>query len=175
MFQLNAPSPSGWDQIFNNVINIQQIFKDDGVQVAIVFFGKGLPMLLKTNTAYAERLKQAADKGVILAACQNSMRVQKVKSEDIFPFSTEVDSGVAELVRKQEAGWTYIKGGEQARFQIRCLPCLDSCLQNDGIPWALNGVFFRLPALWRTHIDGARYLGEGANLYRRLRSLLPTH
>ena len=82
------------------------------MQVEIVFFGKGLPMLLKTNTAYAERLKQAADKGVILAACQNSMRVQKVKSEDIFPFSTEVDSGVAELVRRQEAGWTYIKGGE---------------------------------------------------------------
>ena len=112
VFQLNAPSPSGWDQIFNNVNNIQQIFKADGVQVEIVFFGKGLPMLLKTNAAYAERLKQAADKGVILAACQNSMRTQNVKSEDIFPFSTEVDSGVAELVRKQEAGWTYIKGGE---------------------------------------------------------------
>jgi intracellular sulfur oxidation DsrE/DsrF family protein len=112
VFELNAPSPSGWDQIFNNVNNIQQIFKDDGVQVEIVFFGKGLPMLLKTNAAYAERLKQAADNGVILAACQNSMRAQKVKSEDIFPFSTEVDSGVAELVRKQEAGWVYIKGGE---------------------------------------------------------------
>jgi len=112
VFQLNAPAPSGWDQIFNNVLNIQQIFKADGVQVEIVFFGKGLPMLLKTNAAYAERLKQAADKGVILAACQNSMRVQNVKSEDLFPFSTEVDSGVAELVRKQEAGWVYIKGGE---------------------------------------------------------------
>ncbi|MGA2714250.1 MAG: DsrE family protein [Bryobacteraceae bacterium] len=112
VFQLNAPAPSGWDQIFNNVINIQRAFKEDGVQVEIVFFGNGLPMLLKTNTAYAQRLKEAADKGVILAACQNSMRVRKVKSEDLFPFATEVDSGVAELVRKQEAGWAYIRGGE---------------------------------------------------------------
>lgn len=112
VFQLNAPSPSGWDQIFNNVLNVEQIFKAEGVQVEIVFFGKGLPMLLKTNTAYAQRLKEAADRGVILAACQNSMRTQNVKSEDIFAFSTEVDSGVAELIRKQEAGWSYIKGGE---------------------------------------------------------------
>jgi intracellular sulfur oxidation DsrE/DsrF family protein len=28
------------------------------------------------------------------------MRALKVKPEDLFPFSTEVDSGVSELVRK---------------------------------------------------------------------------
>jgi intracellular sulfur oxidation DsrE/DsrF family protein len=112
VFQLNAPEPSGWDQLFHNVENVQKIFGAEGVQVEIVFFGKGLPMLLKKNTAYAERLKEAADKGVVLAACQNTMRAMKVKSEDLFPFSTEVDSGVAELVRKQEAGFSYIKGGE---------------------------------------------------------------
>jgi uncharacterized protein len=112
VFELNAPAPSGWDQIFNNVRNLQQIFGKDGVQVEVVFLGKGLTMLLKTNADYAERLKEAADKGVVLAACQNTMRNMKVKSEDLFPFSTEVDSGVAELVRKQEAGYSYIKGGE---------------------------------------------------------------
>lgn len=112
VFELNAPSPSGWDQLFNNVRNVQKIFGPEGVQVEIVFFGKGLTMLLKSNDAYAERLKEAADKGVVLAACQNTMRAMKIKSEDLFPFSTEVDSGVAELVRKQEAGFSYIKGGE---------------------------------------------------------------
>ena len=112
VFELNAPAPSGWDQLFHNVENVQKIFAADGVQVEIVFFGKGLTMLLKKNEEYATRLKEAADKGVILAACQNTMRAMKVKSEDLFPFATEVDSGVAELVRKQEAGFSYIKGGE---------------------------------------------------------------
>jgi len=111
VFQLNAPAPSGWDQIFLNVENLRKVFGAD-LQVEIVFFGKGLPMLLKTNAAYAERLKQAADKGVVLAACQNTMRMMKVTAEDLFPFATPVDSGVAELVRKQEAGFAYIKGGE---------------------------------------------------------------
>jgi intracellular sulfur oxidation DsrE/DsrF family protein len=31
-----------------------------------------------------------------------------VKSEDLFPFAGEVDSGIAEIIRKQEAGWAYI-------------------------------------------------------------------
>jgi uncharacterized protein len=68
--------------------------------------------LLKKSTEYAQRLKEASDKGVVLAACQNSMRAAKVTTEDLFPFAAQVDSGVAELVRKQEAGWSYIKGGE---------------------------------------------------------------
>lgn len=112
VFELNAPAPSGWDQLFHNVENIQKIFGAEGVQVEVVFFGKGLTMLLKKNTEYADRLKEAADKGVNLAACQNSMRAMNVKTEDLFPFASQVDSGVAELVRKQEAGWSYIKGGE---------------------------------------------------------------
>lgn len=112
VFELNAPKPSGWDQIFNNVRNVQEVFAKDGVQIEVVFFGKGLTMLLKNNDEYAARLKAAADKGVIIAACQNTMRNMKLTTEDIFPFATQVDSGVAELVRKQEAGWIYIKGGE---------------------------------------------------------------
>jgi|SRR5581483_8536407 len=112
VFELNAPAPSGWDQLFHNVENVQKIFAADGVQVEIVFFGKGLRMLLKDNAEYAERLKEAAGKGVILAACQNTMRNMKITGADLFPFATQVDSGVAELVRKQEAGWIYIKGGE---------------------------------------------------------------
>lgn len=112
VFELNAPAPSGWDQLFHNVDNVQKIFGGEGVQVEVVFFGKGLTMLLKNNAAYADRLKEEAGKGVILAACQNTMRAMKIKTEDLFPFATQVDSGVAELVRKQEAGYSYIKGGE---------------------------------------------------------------
>ena len=30
------------------------------------------------------------------------MKMRNVKSEDLFPFAGEVDSGIAEIVRKQE-------------------------------------------------------------------------
>lgn len=112
VFQMNVASTDSWNQLLGNIRNAQTAFQKDGLQVEVVFYGKGLTALLKTNTEYEERLKQAAAGGVILAACQNTMRLRNIRSQDIFPFSTEVDSGVAELVRKQESGWAYIRAGE---------------------------------------------------------------
>lgn len=108
VFQMTEPEGDAWDSLVSHVNNIRSALAKDGVQVEVVFFGNGLDMLLKKNTGYEERLKQLADNGVTLAACQNAMRFKKVTTEDLFPFATQVDSGVAELTRKQKAGWAYI-------------------------------------------------------------------
>ena len=112
VFQMNVADTDSWNQLFGNIGNAQKAFQKDGIQIEVVFYGKGISALLKTNTAFEERLKKAAADGVVLGACQNSMRMRKITSQDIFPFSTEVDSGVAELIRKQEAGFSYIRAGE---------------------------------------------------------------
>ena len=108
VFQLTEPQGPAWDLLIAHVENMQRAFAKDGSQVEVVFFGPGLNMLLKTNTAQQEQLKKLADSGVTLAACQNAMRFLNVKTEDLFPFTSQVDSGVAELARKQESGWAYI-------------------------------------------------------------------
>lgn len=112
VLQMNVADDDSWNQLLGNVGNLQTVFTKDNVQIEVVFYGKGITALLKTNTKFEERLKKAAESGVILAACQNSMRLRKITSPDLFPFAQEIDSGVAELVRKQEAGWTYIRAGE---------------------------------------------------------------
>jgi uncharacterized protein len=108
VFQLTEPEGKDWEMLVGHVNNLRTAFSKDGSEVEVVFFGPGLDMLLKKNTAYQERLKQLADSGVTLSACQNAMRFKNVKTEDLFPFAGQVDSGVAELARKQEAGWAYI-------------------------------------------------------------------
>jgi intracellular sulfur oxidation DsrE/DsrF family protein len=109
VFQLTEPEGGAWNVLPLHVTNMRNAFaQDGGSEVEVVFFGAGLNMLLKKNTAYEERLKQLADSGVKLSACQNAMRLMNVKTEDLFPFVSQVDSGVAELARKQEAGWAYI-------------------------------------------------------------------
>ena len=109
VFQLSEAQGPTWDAVIRHTNNLRQALeKDGGVQVEIVFFSQGLKMLLKTNKEYEEKLKKLADDGVILAACQNAMKAMNVKSTDLFPFAVEVDSGVAEITRKQEAGWAYI-------------------------------------------------------------------
>jgi intracellular sulfur oxidation DsrE/DsrF family protein len=56
-------------------------------------------------------MKQLADGGVIFAACRNTMKRKNVAPDQLLPLAGTVDSGVAEVVRKQEAGWSYIKSG----------------------------------------------------------------
>jgi len=71
----------------------------------------GLGLLLASNGAMHERMQGMARSGVTFAACENTMKRMKVTKEQLMPFATTVDSGVAEVVRKQEAGWSYIRSG----------------------------------------------------------------
>ncbi|MBA3883868.1 MAG: hypothetical protein H0X73_14470, partial [Chthoniobacterales bacterium] len=49
--------------------------------------------------------------GVVFSACENMMKKKNVTKEQLLPFATTTDSGIAEVIRKQEAGWSYIKSG----------------------------------------------------------------
>ena len=68
-------------------------------------------MLLLTNAGQAERLQKLSARGIVFAACENTMPKKNVTRTDLLPFATTVDFGVAEVVRKQEAGWSYVKSG----------------------------------------------------------------
>lgn len=109
VFQLSEPEGPAWNSLPLHVNNVMKaLAADGGSQMEVVFYGPGLSMLTKSSKAYEEQLKQLSDKGVKLVACRNAMKMRNVKSEDLFPFAGEVDSGIAEIVRKQEAGWAYI-------------------------------------------------------------------
>jgi uncharacterized protein len=109
VFQLTEPQGPAWDDLIVHVDNLLANFaQEGGAQVEVVFFGPGLNMLRKTNIAFEKRLKTLADYGVKFSACRNSMGAMNLKTEDLFAFASQVRSGVAEVVRKQEAGWSYI-------------------------------------------------------------------
>lgn len=111
VIEVNVEGPEAWNGILNNIENLQKAFGAAEVQIESVSHGKGLGLLLRTNTGLRQRLEQAAATGVVFAACQNTMRRQNLTKDDLLPFVTTVDSGAAEVVRKQEAGWSYLKGG----------------------------------------------------------------
>jgi uncharacterized protein len=110
VMQMSEPQGDEWSYLLAHIQNVRIAFANDGgVEIEVVFFDPGLNMLRKTNTENAGMLQRFAADGVALAACRNSMRDRNVTTEDLFPFAMTVDSGVAELVRKQEAGWAYVK------------------------------------------------------------------
>ena len=109
VFQMTEPEGPAWDDLTVRVNNLlANLLPDGGAQVEIVFFGRGLNMLRKTNVSYQRRFEDFVHYGVVFAACQNSMAAMKHTAADLFPFASQVRSGVVEVVRKQEAGWAYV-------------------------------------------------------------------
>jgi intracellular sulfur oxidation DsrE/DsrF family protein len=111
VFELTSDNEEHWQSLLNNVENLQKAFGREHTEVEVVTHGKGLGLLRKTNTALKDRIAGIAATGVQFAACENTMRRQKLSKEELLPQAVTVDSGVAEVVRKQEAGWSYIKSG----------------------------------------------------------------
>lgn len=111
VFEVNVHGTEQWQGTLNNVENLQKAFGRETTEIEVVVHGKGLGLILKTNEAMRERIQLISDAAVHFAACENTMRRMNLKREDLMPFATTVDSGVAEVVRKQEDGWSYIKSG----------------------------------------------------------------
>lgn len=111
VFEVNVDGAEQWQGILNNVENLQKSFGSGTTELEVVAHGKGLGLILKINESMRARLQLVSGAGVCFAACENTMRRLNLKLEDLMPFATTVDSGVAEVVRKQEAGWSYIKSG----------------------------------------------------------------
>ena len=108
-FQLSEGDDTAWSALILHVNNTMKALADDGgVDVEVVFWGPGIDMLKKSNAAYEERLKGLSDHGVKLVACRNAMKFHHLATEDLCEFAGQVDSGIAEIVKKQEAGWAYV-------------------------------------------------------------------
>lgn len=109
VFEVTADGQEQWAGMLNNVTNAQNAFGAGTTEIEVVAHSNGLGLLLKSDEALRTRMEELASSGVVFAACQNTMKKKNVRQEDLLPFATTVDSGVAEVVRKQEAGWAYLK------------------------------------------------------------------
>lgn len=110
VFEVTMEGPEQWTPALNNVENLR-IALGAATEIEVVAHSKGLGMLIAKDNALVDRMKKLADAGVVFAACENTMKKKNVTQEQLLPFATTTDSGVAEVVRKQEAGWSYLKSG----------------------------------------------------------------
>lgn len=78
----------------------------------VVVYNQGVELVMKNNTKYQARLQTLKAKGVNFVVCENTLKNRKI-NKDAFPeiLVGFVPAGIAEIVEKQEEGWSYIKGG----------------------------------------------------------------
>ena len=108
IFQVSDNDPRKWNLALNNVKNVQDDLGRDNVEIELVAYGPGLPML-KLESEVANRVGDALARGVKIMACENTMTNTKTTRADMLPNLGYVKAGVVELMEKQQAGWAYIR------------------------------------------------------------------
>ena len=106
--QVSDSNPATWNLALNNIKNVQKDLGKDNVEVEIVAYGPGIGML-KADSEVANRIGEAADAGVKVVACENTMRGQKLTKDDMNPKITYVPAGVVEIMQRQQQGYAYLR------------------------------------------------------------------
>jgi len=106
--QVSEADPARWNLVLNNVKNLQDDLGANNVTIEIVAYGPGIGML-KFDAPTNSRITDAAKAGVLIQACENTMRNQKLVRADMHPNVTYVPAGVTQIVRRQQEGWAYLR------------------------------------------------------------------
>lgn len=77
-------------------------------EVELVTHGPGVGLCL-AGSPQAEAVAALIARGVVVAACENTLRAQSIAAGQLAPGVATVPSGVGELVRRQRQGWAYVR------------------------------------------------------------------
>jgi intracellular sulfur oxidation DsrE/DsrF family protein len=108
IFAVSDADPQKWNLTLGNIANALDGLGADAADIELVVYGPGIAML-KKDSPVAEKIAAAQARGVHIAACQNSMRGFKLEASDLAPGVGVVPSGVVELIRREHAGYAYVR------------------------------------------------------------------
>ena len=110
VIQLNTADTAAWSSTIGNIKNLQKIWPGNLI-VEVVIHGKALDLLVAAKTHLANEVIEMSKTNVQFLACENSMRKYHIDKSELLTIANTIPSGVAELILKQEAGWSYLKAG----------------------------------------------------------------
>jgi intracellular sulfur oxidation DsrE/DsrF family protein len=115
VFEVAIDGAEKWLGALRNVENVQKALGAKTTRIEVVAHGKGIGMLLAKTADANPEMKATLEKlhadGVVFAVCENTMKKMQITKDQLVLLATTVDSGVSEVIRKQEAGYAYIKSG----------------------------------------------------------------
>jgi uncharacterized protein len=93
----------------NQLSNLKEHWPE--AEYYVVVYNMGLELVMPETSINISAVQKLHDKGVQFVVCENTMKTRKITKEQFIPQVSYVKAGIAEIVLKQEAGYTYIKGG----------------------------------------------------------------
>ena len=80
-------------------------------EIEIVCLAGGLDLLMTNKSTASKEVADWTAKGIVFAACNNTMKNPNIKKEDLLSQAVVVPSAIVELATKQEQGWSYFRSG----------------------------------------------------------------
>jgi intracellular sulfur oxidation DsrE/DsrF family protein len=77
----------------------------------VVIYNMGLEFVMTSKSKHIQTIKELQAKGVRFVVCENTLKNRNISKDLLIPNVEFVPAGIAEIVEKQEQGWSYIKGG----------------------------------------------------------------
>ncbi|NHE58811.1 DsrE family protein [Cyclobacterium plantarum] len=109
VFQVTKGEAADQEQAVGQLNNILKALPN--AEIEVICHGKALPLLLEAESQVKDGIVDLLTRGVVFAACENTMRRAKASKEDLISGVITVPSALAEIILKQEQGWAYIKAG----------------------------------------------------------------
>lgn len=116
LFHLNSDRSDTVTEALSELENTLQYYERSGQKARIEFVtnGSGLSLLRKDVTQHADQIRalQHKYKNLVFVACQNT--IDRLKKDHgvtarLLPGVVVIDSGVAQIMRRQQQGWAYIQ------------------------------------------------------------------
>lgn len=104
---LDEADPAKHEAVLRNITNLLAELGED-TPVELVVHGPGLAAAL-AGAPDAGAVRELLDRGVMVAACGNTMRRQGVAADQLVAGVRVVPAGIAQLVRRQREGWAYVR------------------------------------------------------------------
>ncbi|MDX1487832.1 MAG: hypothetical protein R3268_06515, partial [Acidiferrobacterales bacterium] len=116
LFHVSSTDSARMKATLDEVENVLDLYRQAGqqVRVEVLSNGPGLNLLRAATSPYPERIERMmrAYKNLTFVACQNT--IDRLRREEgiqarLLPGTTVTESGVAEILRRQQQGWNYIQ------------------------------------------------------------------
>ena len=109
VFQLTDNNLKSQKSLTRQLNNLNKGWPEAEFQVVV--HSAGIGYLIEDKSAFSDEIRKLSEMGVVFVACENTLSAKNISKDKVIDVATYVKMGIAEVVRKQEQGWSYIKAG----------------------------------------------------------------
>ncbi|GAB4037044.1 DsrE family protein [Spirosoma jeollabukense] len=110
VYQLNTADTN---VIRHALANIQNALNDPRLKgkldVELVVYSGAVAVYKKDKPYFEKEVTSLQKQGVIMAMCENTMRVRKISRDELFPVVSYVPTANGELIIREQEGWAIIR------------------------------------------------------------------